>query len=293
MDTWKQSRPPVCAGLQWHFRVFGGRAKACLQSQLSSQQLMCRMSRLCSFPSRTGTEQSAFKERSKWFTRGRNSNTSCSQVHIYTLHILNNILNRLLWVKSSKICKQMSWRRDGNFVSGCWKWIISSFILHLISNPVPILSFFPPFFPAPQVWSRERIFLQSQPGWLQHHRHSGCRWLRACRVGKGELYCDSNMNDFFLTSLQLVPGECRLLRRLTLIPLHCRFSSRAMRTKPSPWKYWRRGTLWTQDSRSTFVQRNSSCRRPTLTSLLGTSSKELHWNAVQILCMPFFVMSDT
>lgn len=145
MDTWKQSRPPVCAGLQWHFRVFGGRAKACLQSQLSSQQLMCRMSRLCSFPSRTGTEQSAFKERSKWFTRGRNSNTSCSQVHIYTLHILNNILNRLLWVKSSKICKQMSWRRDGNFVSGCWKWIISSFILHLISNPVPILSFFPPF----------------------------------------------------------------------------------------------------------------------------------------------------
>lgn len=33
---------------------------------------------------------------------------------------------------------------SGYFDSGCWKWIISSFILHLISNPVPILSSFPP-----------------------------------------------------------------------------------------------------------------------------------------------------
>lgn len=60
------------------------------------------------FPIKNGDRLYVFKERSKSFTRGLNSNTSCSCVHIYTLHILNNILDRLPWVKSSKICKQMS-----------------------------------------------------------------------------------------------------------------------------------------------------------------------------------------
>lgn len=108
--------------------------------------IVWRMSRLCSFLSkmRTGWGQLVCVQRSEWFTRRLNSNTSCSCVHIYPLHILNNILDRLLWVKSCKICKQMSSKRDGYFVSGCWKWISSSFI-PLISNPFPILSFFPSF----------------------------------------------------------------------------------------------------------------------------------------------------
>lgn len=152
MDTWKKSLLPACAGQQWYVGVFSGRAKACLQSQLSSDQFVFRTPCLCSFLS----GQLVCVQRSDWFARGLNSNTSCSLVHSYTLHTLNNILDRLLWVKSSKICKQMSSTWDGYFVSGCWKWIISSFILHLLSNPVPILSF--PRFSWPHRYEAENAF---------------------------------------------------------------------------------------------------------------------------------------
>lgn len=71
---------------------------------------------------------------------------------------------------------------------------------------------------------------------------------------------------------------------ISFCPSHCRFSSKATRTKPLQWRSWRSGTLLTQDSRSTFVQRSSSCKRPTLTSLLGTPSntersilKTIYW----------------
>lgn len=149
--------------------------------------IVWRMSRLCSslLRMRTGWGQLVCVWRSEWFMRRQNSNTSCSCVHIYPLHILNNILDRLLWVKSCKICKQMSSKRDGYFVSGCWKWISCSFIRHLVSNPFPILSFFSPLFPTIQVWSRECFFLQPQPSWLQHHRHSWGWWLWTCWAGRG------------------------------------------------------------------------------------------------------------
>lgn len=92
----------------------------------------------------------------------------------------------------------MSSRRDGYFVSGCWKWIMFSFILHLISNPVPLRSFLP-FFPAPQVWSRECVFLQSEPSWLQHHRHSGGWWLWTRWAGMKR--CSVTLTSIFWTCL--------------------------------------------------------------------------------------------
>lgn len=60
-----------------------------------------------------------------------------------------------------------------------------------------------------------------------------------------------------------------------LLHFFLRFNSKATRTRPSPWRSWRSGTLLTRDSRSTFVQRSSSCKRPTLTLLLGTHPEQL------------------
>lgn len=65
------------------------------------------------------------------------------------------------------------------------------------------------------------------------------------------------------------------------LPLNCRFSSRVMKTKHSPWRSWRSGTSLIPDNRSTFVQKSSSCRKPTLTSSSGTSS--FHLRAFQTL----------
>lgn len=87
----------------------------------------------------------------------------------------------------------MSWSTDRYLVSVCWKWIMSSFILHVISNPVPIIVL---LFPACQVRSRECVFLQSQPGWLQHHWHSGGWRIRSCRAGRGHRSVTVILFDF-------------------------------------------------------------------------------------------------
>lgn len=77
---------------------------------------------------------------------------------------------------------------------------LSSFISSLILFPFCL--FFPPLFPARQVWSGECVLLQSQPSWLQHHRHSGGWWLRSCRAGRGALHCDSNVFNNCLTGCE-------------------------------------------------------------------------------------------
>lgn len=179
-----------------------------------------------------------FKRRSKWFARGLNSNTSCSLVSVYSLNIRYNILDRLLKVKSSKICKQMSSGRNGYFVSACWKWIICSFILHLISNPVPMFSLLSAT-PSSCVGS-----------W--HHRYEA----------ENAFFFSLNLADFNIIDTLGVGGFGRveLVRknrtRTTTFPLFssicikkivyfsskCRFNSRAMRTRPLLWRSWRSGT---------------------------------------------------
>lgn len=139
------------------------------------------------------------------------------------------------------------------------------------------------FFPS-KVRSRKCLFLQSQLGWFQHHRHAGRRRLRSSGAGTERRVPTMTRNSLVLSfrkqavQVEVMAGCCSIDVSSPLSPAN-RCSSKARRTKHLPWRSWRSGTSWTPGSRSTSALKSSSCRRLTLTSSCGafTASTPLLW----------------
>lgn len=144
-----------------------------------------------------------------------------------------------------------------------------SFILHLISNLVLFSCLFPPFFSRNHRYEAENAFFFN----LNLADFNIIDTLGVGGFGRVELVGGAALWQM----IQILKNQiCSHLTGCAGRPLYlrfcyslCRFSSRVMRTKPLPWRSWRSGTLSTRDSRSTFAQKNSSCKRPTLTSSSG------------------------